>query len=69
MKKVNLTPELESFLRREKCLKKFKANVNVSPEERIWTIASAFVWGTTTEGHEFWKNLNGKFHKEQNEKV
>ena len=57
-----MTPELEEFLRKEKCLTKFKKNADYEGENYIYgDIAGAFIWENTPEGVSYWLNLSAKF--------
>lgn len=64
MKKMNIEPKLEKFLRKEKVLTKFKKNVNLPTDEIVDDISTSFSWSDTPEGHEFWKELDTKFRQE-----
>lgn len=68
MKKINLSPDLESFLRKEKVLTRFKKNI-LDTFSKIDDISLAFIWNNTPEKRDFWRDLHYKFQKEQNEKV
>ena len=62
MEKVILAPELESFLKKKRVLRKFIKNCNKAIGE-ISNIKEGFVWEYSLEKHLYWSTLDQKFEK------
>lgn len=64
-KKMIINAQLREFLHEHGHLDRFIKNVEVNPNapQVIISIAEAFVWQSTPEGHEFWKLLDLAFDK------
>lgn len=62
-KLFTIRPELESFLRKEKLLKKFSNNINLYTDKNctLFDISSSFLWDNTPEGFAFWYNISNKY--------
>jgi hypothetical protein len=72
-KEVKPSKELETFLRKEGLLRKFKKNVILQrysdmKDKTVYNIASAILWDLTPEGWEFWNKVNNHFLNFQSKK-
>ena len=67
LKNITILPTLEKFLREERVLTKFKANVrNQSGNTLVKfvpNIRHAFVWLGSPEGDPYWSYINRKYVK------
>ena len=73
MEKYKINPELKKFLKKEGVYDQFIANtdehwskINTINKRPFDTIIGAFVWDKTTEGPDFWKNLDDKYSEATN---
>lgn len=64
---VNKNLYIKTFiylLKKEKCYNKYRLNIpfnvlsNLSPR---CFLSSAFIWDNTSEGHDFWRNIDNKW--------
>lgn len=69
LKNLNVfNPVLESFLKSNGLLKQFAKNYvdcrkSVVDDICHYDLTAAFSWAETPEGHEFWSDINRKFHE------
>lgn len=60
--KFSISQELESFLKKKKCLTKFKNNLITGTTYTINSISGGFIWKDSIEGHSFWAELSEEFY-------
>lgn len=79
MTKDQLNHHLTGFLKRNKCLEKFKEGIKKGKEVTIEIllkeyqnnpqrlISGSFTWERTKQGHNFWSNISNKWENYLNE--
>ena len=60
---MNSTKKFDKFLEDNSCKEQYYENRNVKSLDSNDLIDGAFVWHESPEGHDYWSEINRKWHK------